>query len=251
MACVLKSTVDPAVFCVKVMAPGPDCVIAPVCVMFPLAVRPSVPLPMDDVPSTNALLSVTATLFAPLLFKLIAPVKLLAALVKVMTPAPALIVAAPALAACVIAPVCVTPVPVKLKVPVPTEEAPIDKAMLLLTLTLLARELLSETAPVNTLALPKVIALAPAVKLAVPGTVKTPDCVIAPPAVAIKLPPLVKVVAAKAMPALSNCSVRLRKEDRPEKLDMVAPAFVLRKPTSRILACVPPNTTALVPKLLD
>ena len=52
----------------------------------------------------------------------------------------------------------------------------------------------------------KSIALAPAVKLDVPGTVNAPVCVIAPPAVAIKLPLLVKVIAGNAIAALSNCN---------------------------------------------
>lgn len=41
-------------------------------------------------------------------------------------------------------------------------------------------------------------------KLEVPGTVNTPLCVIAPPAVIAALPLLVKVIAGRAIAALSN-----------------------------------------------
>src|SRR5260221_3968481 len=89
------------------------------------------------------------TLLAPELLRTTAPVKLLA-LPNVITPAPALMVAVPALAACVIAPVCVIPTPVRESVPVPIDEAPMLKATALFKLTLLAPELLRETAPENT-----------------------------------------------------------------------------------------------------
>jgi len=94
-----------------------------------------------------------------------------------------------------------------------------------------------------------VIGLPPAVKLDVPGTVITPLCVIAPPAIADKLPPFVKVSAGKAIAAVSNCSVKLRKLVKPVKLGNTAPALMLRRETSRIFVCVPPNTSAAVPKL--
>jgi len=92
--------------------------------------------------------------------------------------------------------------------------------------------------------------LLPDVKLDVPGTVITPLCVIAPPAIADKLPPFVKVSAGKAIAAVSNCRVKLRKFVKPVKLGNIAPALILRSETSRIFVCVPPNTSAAVPKLL-
>mgnify|MGYP001604378609 CR=1 FL=1 len=64
--------------------------------------------------------------------------------------------------------------------------------MLFVTLTALAPLLDKEIAPVNTLALFKVIALLPALKLEVPGTVNTPDWVIAPPEEIVKLLPTVE-----------------------------------------------------------
>ena len=73
---------------------------------------------------------------------------------------------------------------------------------------------------------------------------------IAPPAVALKLPLLVNVMAGNAMAALSNCNVKLRKLLMPVKLGNAAPALVLRKPMSRIFVKVPPKTGAVVPKLL-
>ena len=73
----------------------------------------------------------------------------------------------------------------------PTLEAAKAVAMLLVKDTLLAAPLLDKVmAPVNTLALFKVIALLPALKLDVPVTdnVSPVACVIAPPAVADRLP---------------------------------------------------------------
>ena len=98
-------------------------VAAPSCVM-PTALMVSVPVPTEALPKMIAPWSVTATLLAPLLFRITAPVKLLAAWVMVMTPAPALNVATPAPAAWVMAPVCVIPTAVIVRVPVPTEEVP-------------------------------------------------------------------------------------------------------------------------------
>jgi hypothetical protein len=141
---------------------------------------------------------VRATALAPLLFKPTLPVKLLLPFVKVITPAPALIVAAPALAACVMLPVCVIPTPVKLSVPVPTDEVPMLNA-LLMSDTLFAPLFESDTAPVNTFALFNVIALAPAVKLDVPGTVRIPVWVIAPPEVINKFWPTVEAANTVAM----------------------------------------------------
>src|SRR4029079_669278 len=80
---------------VKVAAPAPRAwVIAPVCVIAPLALTVSVPLPTADRPRLTAFASVKATLFAPLLLSDTAPVKSLPALFSVIALAPALNVAA-------------------------------------------------------------------------------------------------------------------------------------------------------------
>ena len=85
----------------------------------------------------------------------------------------------------------------------PMLEAAKPNAVLLVMLTLFAPLLLSVTLPVNALlAFVKVMALVPALKLEVPGTVMMPDCVIAPPAVILMLPPLLKVTVGKAIAAL-------------------------------------------------
>src|ERR1700690_2348436 len=84
----------------KVATPAPAaCVIEPACVIAPVAVMPKVPLPTDEVPRASAPAFVSATLLAPLLFNMTLPVKLLPALERVITPAPALMLAAPAAAA--------------------------------------------------------------------------------------------------------------------------------------------------------
>ena len=105
-------------------------------------------------------------------------------------------------------------------------------------------------APVNTLLCVKVIALLPAVKLEVPGTVNTPLCVIAPPAVITALPLFVKVIAGRAIAALLNVSVKLRRLVNPVKLGSTAPLLILRNEKSRIFDLVPPKTKADVPKSL-
>ena len=85
--------------------------------------------------------------------------------VSVMAPAPA----------CVMPPVSeMLPLAVIPKVPEPTEEVPMTKAVPLVKATLLAPELLRETAPVKALLWVKLIAFAPALKLEVPPTVKIP-----------------------------------------------------------------------------
>ena len=72
----------------------PATMIAPLCVM-PTAVTVKEPLPKVEEPKSIALASVMATLLAPELFKLTDPVKSLD-WVRVITPAPALKVTAPA-----------------------------------------------------------------------------------------------------------------------------------------------------------
>jgi len=77
--------------------------------------------------------------------------------------------------------------------------------------------------------------------------------VIAPPAIALKLPPLVNVNAlpGNVIAALSNWMVKLRKLVSDVKLvGNTALALVLRNPMSRKLASVPANVMAVDPKLL-
>jgi hypothetical protein len=198
---------------------------------------------------------VRATALAPLLFKPTVPLKLLLALFKVMTPAPALIVTAPAAIACVMLPVCVIPTPVKLSVPVPTDEVPMLNAPLLASETLFAPLLDNETAPVNTFALFKVIALPPAVKLDVPGTVRIPVWVIAPFEVIDKFWPTVDAAKTVAILFVNETAFAplLDKVIAPVnafalfKVIALLPALKLEVPgTVRIPVCViaPFDTTA-------
>lgn len=69
-------------------------------------------------------------------------------------------------------------------------------------------------------------------KLVVPGTVMIPVWLILPPAVTVRLPPLVSVVDERVMPALSYCSVKLRKLARLDKLARVGDELILRNATS-------------------
>ena len=175
-------TPEPAL---NVAAPAPAAwVIAALWVM-PAAVTIRVPLPKVDVPKSIALVSVMATLFAPELLKITEPVKLLPALARVITPAPALKVAVPAEAAWVIAPVCVIPTAVTVKVPLPTLVAPKPIAFVSVIATLLAPLFDKATAPPKSFAASfSVIAKLPVVKLDVPvGVIPPLACVIAPPAV--------------------------------------------------------------------
>ena len=103
---------------------------------------------------------------------------------------------APAEAACVRTPFCVNEPPnVKPKVPVPILEVPNTVAILFVSETLFAPELLSNIAPVKALPVPlvdKLIVLAPALNVEVPVTVNAPDCEIAPLLlVAERVPPIV------------------------------------------------------------
>lgn len=149
----------------------PWTVIAPVCVMAPLAVTVK-SLPNVDAPKTKALLFVILTLFAPLLVKDTAPENKLFC-VRVIALAPALKVEVPGT---VSIPVWVIGPDVDTVKLFPIEDAARTKPMLLVMLTLLATPLLlNVTAPVNALFCISVITLDPALKLAVPGTVNTPD----------------------------------------------------------------------------
>src|SRR5580704_1041282 len=137
----------------------------------PTPVNCNVPVPTDDVPIDNAFAPLeSATLFAPLLFKPTLPVKSFA-LANVMTPAPALIVAAPAPAACVMAPDSVIPTPVNCNVPVPTDDVPIDNAFVPLeSATLFTPLLFKPTLPVKSLpAVVRVMTPAPALMAAAPA----------------------------------------------------------------------------------
>src|SRR5581483_7341065 len=203
-------------------------------------------LPTVEVPNAVAMLLVKLTALAPLLLRLTAPVNTLLC-VNVIALAPALKLDVPGtvkIPVCVIAPVEDT---VKF---CPTDDVPNTVAIPLVKLMLFAPLLFTATAPVNALLCVKVIGFAPAINVDVPGTVNTPDCVIAPPAVADKLPLLVKVMAGNAIAALAKFIVKLRKLVKLVKLGNTAPALVLVMLTSRMLATFPPNTGAFVPRLL-
>ena len=117
-------------------------------------------------------MSVIEIALFPVLSKLTAPVNSLS-WVRVITPAPLLNVAAPAEAVCVIAPVCVMPTALTVKVPVPTDDVPRMMALASATATPFAPLLFRPTAPVKSLRLPSEMA-PPAVKEEVPRTVKIP-----------------------------------------------------------------------------
>lgn len=227
---------------VKLDVPGtvntPVCVIAPVELIVKL-------FPTVEVPNTKAVLLVKLTLLTPLLFNDTAPVNKLFC-VNAMALAPALKLEVPAT---VKIPVWVIAPPVLMIKFCPILEVVKLSAPLVVSLTSLAPLLFKLTSPVNELLCVKVIGFAPAVKVEVPGTVNTPVCVIAPPAVATKFPPLVKVVAAKDIAALLNVNVKFRRLVIPVKLGIAAPAFELFREISRIFVKVPANTGAEVPKL--
>ena len=116
---------------------------------------------------------------------------------------------------------------------------------------MLAPLLLKVTAPVSALLCVKVMALPPAVKLEVPGTVKAPVCVMAPPAVTEIDPPLFKVKVGKAMAAPLKFRVKLRKAVSEEKLvGKVAAALELVKLKSCTLPRVAPAAKATAPLIL-
>ena len=230
-------------------APAPAVwVMAPVSVSAPVELMVSVPLPNAVAASEVAVLLLNTTL-EPVEAKVTVPRILFVALFRLMVLVPALMVTAPA-PVWEMAPVCEIAWVVELmaSVPEPTLElANISGDVLFVKATLLAPELLSETAPVKLLAaLFKVITAFPVVNDAVPGTVNAPLWVIAPPAINTILPLECSVVAGRAMAALSNCSVRLRKLVNVESVGAVAAAFTLRISTSRMLVSVPAKETAPV-----
>ena len=179
----------------------------------PIPLTVKLPLPTEILPSDKAALLKRLTLFGPELLRATAPVKLLPELARVSTAAPAAKLAVPAEAAWVIAVLaaCVMLTPLMFKVPVPTPMLPKLRVEPLVRETLLLPLLDRETVPVNALLSVKVMAFDPAVKLEVPGTVKTPVWVIAPPAVATKLPPAFSVRVGRAIPVLVKFNVKLRK----------------------------------------
>ena len=151
----------------------------------PTDVTVRVPVPKLDAANLIALETVIATLLAPELFRLTSPVKSLLALPRVITPAPALKVAAPAEDACVTAPFWVIPTAFKVRVPLPTLDAARIRSSTSLTAMLFAPVFDKVTAPPKSLAASlSVIAKLPALKLEVPVGVTPPLAwVIAPPAV--------------------------------------------------------------------
>lgn len=228
----------------KVVAP-PVAVKGPVCVIFPAEVNVKF-WPTLEVPSVNAVISVTLTSLAPLLLKLTAPTNVLFC-VKVIGLAPALKLESPKIVnppVCVIAPVTVA---VKL---LPIDDAASTKGMVLLTLILFVPVLVKLTAPVNALACVKVIGKLPVVKLEVPGIVSAASCVIAPPAVTFREPPLCKAPPGKVIGALSNTIVKLVKFINPGAAGKVAPAFTLRTFILRTFARLPAKMKGTAPRSL-
>ena len=105
----------------------------------------------------------------------------------------------------VITPACVTlPVTSKIRLR-PTLDVPRTNACALVRLiSLVAPEFVKLTVPVNALAaFVRAIEFAPAFKVDVPGIINAPVCVIAPPAVMFRLPPLVNVTLGKLMALLA------------------------------------------------
>ena len=113
-----------------------------------IAVMP-VLAPRVGLASVSAFVSVMATL-APVEFRVTDPLNSLA-LVSVIAPAPALKVAAPALADWMMAPLCVMPTAFTVSVPVPKVDAPKIIASVSVMATVKAPELFKLTAPVKSL----------------------------------------------------------------------------------------------------
>jgi len=208
----LKRILEETVFSVKVMAPAPDCVRLPVCVMLPLAVKPSVPEPREEVPRTKAPVLTKATLFAPELLRETAPVKALFK-PRLMALAPALKLAAPPT---VKMPAC--PIPALTAVAIAVKFVPILEAAkfkVLVFVIVAVVPLVRATLPVKLLLLPLVVKSieVPAFKVVVPGTTTVPASLMAAPAVNDKLPLLVNVKLGKTMfaEALLKFKVKLRR----------------------------------------
>ena len=188
MSWVMPATVE---FWVNVAAPVT--VRTPVSLRAPLVDTSSVP-PTMDVPSTVARLFTRLTLpVAPVVLKDTAPVKALVAVLRVMAWFAVLVVKldVPVTAKAPLWPI-VPVVSVTLKAP-PMVEAPNTVPPLFNRLTSPpAPVVLNDTAPPKALVeVLRVIALAPAVKLEVPVTVKAPVSLITPLLVTPKVPPMV------------------------------------------------------------
>ena len=170
LACVPKRISEEVAVELRVTAPAEAaCVILPVSDIDPFEMRESVPVPTEEVPKIRAPESVKATLKLPLLLSETAPVKALYC-VRVMAFAPVVKEEVPPT---VKMPFCVK-VPELIIKFCPMVEAAKSSAPLLVSETLLVPLLESVTAPVKALLWVKVMALLPAVKLAVPGTVNAP-----------------------------------------------------------------------------
>ena len=132
------------------------------------------------------------------------------------------------------------------KAPVPTLEAPIFKALPLVKETVLFPELLRETAPVKALLKPKLIELAPALKLEVPPTVKMPACPIpalAAVAIAVKLVPMLEAAKFRVLVSVIVAVVPLVKATLPVRL-LLAP-FVVRSIEVPAFKVVVPGTVSV------
>lgn len=88
------------------------------------------------------------------------------------------------------------------KLPLPTLTLPSVKAPALVRVTFALPLLERATAPLKALFCDKLMPKLPELKVAVPGTVSTPLCVMMPPAVTVKLPPLVSERVGKVIPLL-------------------------------------------------
>ena len=212
-----------------------------VIVTLPLVV--AMPLTLPTVPIVRAPELLIKFNALELVLRLAASVPMLLLFVRVTLPLEVKL--APA-AVMMDAPFCViSPVTFAIKLR-PMVAVSSNNALPLVMLTSLVAPLfIKVTAPVNAFACVNVIALLPALKREVPATVNAPVCVMAPPAMADRLPLLCKVNAENAMPAPSNCSVKLRRLVKLARfVGKVAAALILRNATSRMLPNVPLKVTA-------
>jgi len=155
----------------------------------PCAVMETEP-PDRMVPNCKALASPNCTANEPELLIETVPVKSFALFNKVKGPAPALNVAAPAVACWIIGPVCEIPTALIFKFPEPTLEDAIIIALASLMETLFAPVFLRVTAPTKSLLPDSRTMLAPALNKDSPFTLRDdPDCwVIAPVEIILSFP---------------------------------------------------------------
>ncbi len=195
LACVFSKTSDvTAVTVIDVAAVPPVAVIAPVSEILPPADNVKL-RPMVEVPICIAPLVSKVTSLAPLFDNETAPVNAFAEF-KRIEPAPPLKLDVPGT---VNTPVCTIPPDEEIVRFCPTVDAANTVKMLFVKEAAFAPLFDNVTAPVSTFALFNVIAFAPAVKLDVPGTVKTPVCVIAPVDAIVRFCPTVDAANAVAM----------------------------------------------------